>query len=118
MPHEYKRHYSRCRRTSIILMMIVLLGGATGRCCQAWAPTAARTAPLQRSVRKYSLPYSSERLALYSSASSFTGTATDNLISVEDSLLAFHQQSQQPDENIVFVDGSFYHKGERNGRAE
>ena len=39
---------------------------------------------------------------------------TNNLVSVEESLEAF----QSKDEDVVFVDGSFYHKGGRNGRTE
>ena len=39
---------------------------------------------------------------------------TNNLVSVEESLEAFRSE----DEDVVFVDGSFYHKGGRNGRTE
>ena len=42
-------------------------------------------------------------------------TALSNLVSVKDSLGVFRSSENG---GVVFVDGSFYHKGERNGRKE
>ena len=40
-----------------------------------------------------------------------------NLWSIEECIAAY-QHTNQVDGNVVFIDGSWYHKGTRNGRQE
>lgn len=92
-------------------MMVTLGFCRSAHFVRAFVPNAIHRASNSQSLRD-----SSRGVARFGSASATTngGSGTNNLVSVEESLEAFKSGG----DNIVFVDGSFYHKGERNGRTE
>lgn len=90
----------------------------------AWAPSGRLLVRKRfRSVRGHTFNENNNAAYTRSRASSYCPTSTalaandtENLISLQRSLELFGRQDGS--ERVVFVDGSYYHKGDRNGRDE
>jgi hypothetical protein len=104
--------------------MLVLLAASLPTLTKAWVP-AVRYGPssLRIQLRGRTPPTRSASLTSLSAAASKSDTTSDlsaeNLISLQDSLDIFNKEKEDKARGkVVFVDGSFYHKGNRNGRQE